>query len=90
MNYKVLKQEWSTNLPRYSERQWLEIFPEAKPRVKQLVEALSRETLDSDHIFWPFVSVGTRGDLAQRSPGPRMLRVSQPASDRVLRVPHGP
>ena len=29
--------------PRYSERQWLEIFPEAKDRIKEIIDELKQK-----------------------------------------------
>jgi hypothetical protein len=41
MNYKELEKEWRVSQIYLSGREWLSIFPEAKPRIKELIAGYS-------------------------------------------------
>jgi len=40
---KQLQNNWGTTLPRFSEREWLKVFPQAELRVRELIAELQKE-----------------------------------------------
>jgi len=43
LQIKQLQDNWRTTLPRFSERKWLKVFPQAEARVRELIAELQEE-----------------------------------------------
>lgn len=55
---KQLQNDWRTTLPRFSEREWLKVFPEAKGRIQELIRGFSKQAEDlSLEIYEDLVAI---------------------------------